>query len=196
MKKTLVLFDFDGTITTKDSFIEFIKFYKGLLYFYLSIPALLPSIGLFKLKLLSAQQLKEYFLTFFFKGEYELIFKQKAKEFSLNIIPLMVKKNALEKINLHINNNDRVIIVSASMTEWIEPWCVKTGVEHITSGLEYRNNVITGKIDGLNCNKEEKSRRIKEKVDLNSYSNIIAYGNSSGDASMLDLANEKYYNLF
>lgn len=196
MQKKLVLFDFDGTITHKDSFIEFIKFYRGKWYFYLSCIPLAPSVILFKLKLISSQRLKEIFLSFFFTGEREDIFRQRSREFSLNVIPKMIRQKALERIILHQQNNDRVVVVSASMNEWLEPWCHKTGIECIATHMDYQDHLVNGKIAGLNCNGEEKVARIKEKIDLKDYSPIIAYGNSGGDEAMLKLADEGHYHLF
>lgn len=36
--KTIVAFDFDGTLTKKDTFLEFIKFSKGRIIFYINLP--------------------------------------------------------------------------------------------------------------------------------------------------------------
>ncbi|HEU5146872.1 MAG TPA: haloacid dehalogenase-like hydrolase, partial [Chryseosolibacter sp.] len=55
------------------------------------------------------------------------------------------------------------------------------------------NKHLTGKILGRNCYGDEKVCRIKEEFDLPSFERIIAYGDSSGDREMLQLANESHY---
>ena len=50
-EKGLAVFDLDGTITKKDTFIEFIRFVHGSITLYLGMILQLPFIGLFYLKL-------------------------------------------------------------------------------------------------------------------------------------------------
>jgi phosphatidylglycerophosphatase C len=62
--------------------------------------------------------------------------------------------------------------------------------------LEVKNGVVTGKIDGKNCNGKEKAKRIKQAINLNEYDSIYAYGDSAGDKQMLALATYTYYKNF
>lgn len=50
-KKIVVAFDFDGTITTKDTLLEFIRFSKGAMAFFLGFLLHTPYLILFKLDL-------------------------------------------------------------------------------------------------------------------------------------------------
>ena len=87
-----------------------------------------------------------------------------------------------------------MVVVSASPETWIRPWCEAQGMEAIATRLEEREDRLTGKIAGRNCQGEEKVRRVREIIDLDSYTRIYAYGNSSGDMPMLSLAHERYLN--
>ena len=70
------------------------------------------------------------------------------------------------------------------------------GVRLIATNLVIDQGKITGNIDGNNCYGEEKVNRIKQLYDLNSYSIIYAYGDSSGDRPMLALAQKPFYKPF
>lgn len=194
--RKLALFDFDGTLTTKDTFIEFIKFYRGTVSFYLGFMLLSPLLVLYKLKVLPNWRAKEYVLTYFFKGEPIDKFNEKGKEFSEKLIPKMIRKQALDKFNGHIEREDVVVIVSASATNWVKPWADKQGVEIIATNLEVKNNSITGKILGRNCYGPEKVARIQRNINIGDYSEIHVYGDSRGDREMLDLATHAFYRKF
>jgi phosphatidylglycerophosphatase C len=196
VKQSLALFDFDGTITTRDTLFELIKFQKGKPKFYLGMCYLSPLLILHKLGFLSAQKAKEAVLSFFFKGQLQSVFQQSCDLFILNALPFYLKKEALAKIEEHKKNNDRVIVVSASAYNWIEGWCQAMNIELIATRLEFKNGMFTGKLSSVNCNGVEKVNRIKEYVNVTDYTSISAYGNSKGDKPMLELADKKFYNRF
>ncbi len=196
MKRGLALFDFDGTITTKDTLFELIKFQKGVVAFYLGMIWLLPILVLHKLKILSAQIAKEAVLSLFFSNQDEYTFQQMCDQFISKAIPTILRKEALGKIEWHKKNGDRIIVVSASAYNWVEGWCQSMNIELIATRIERKNGLITGKLESVNCNSEEKVKRIKEYVELDDFSPIYAYGNSSGDKPMLALADFPFYKEF
>ena len=196
MKQGLALFDFDGTITTKDTLFELIKFQKGSVKFYLGMTWLLPILILYKVKLLASWKTKEAVLTFFFANQTQAEFQLSCDSFISTALPLLLRKEALEKMEQHIINNDRVIVVSASGYNWVAGWCKSMNIELIATNLESKNGFMTGKLDSRNCNDEEKVRRINEYLNLTDYKPIYAYGNSAGDIPMLALADFPFYKNF
>ena len=184
----LALFDFDGTLTSKDSLVGFLKYSVSGYRYLINMLRFLPYLILWKLKLMDNGIAKEHLFRIFFKGTNEDIFKAKAKEFSLNELDTMMNEQRVEILKKHQINGDRVIVVSASMRCWLEPWCDKNGIELISTRLEFKNGYFTGRFSTKNCDKEEKTRRIKELLDIKDYESIYAYGDSSGDDDMLKLA--------
>ena len=67
--QTLVLLDFDGTITTKDTLIEFVRYYRGHAGYWFGMLMLAPIMVLFKVGFIPNWKAKQYFLTRYFKGE-------------------------------------------------------------------------------------------------------------------------------
>jgi len=192
----LALFDFDGTLTRKDSFIEFIKFSKGRGRFFFGFLFLSPVLILFKLGLIKNWKAKELVLTYFFKGLTYNLFEEQCRQFALERIIEIVIPEAVNRLMERKSDSFRTIIVSASAENWIRPWSDQLGVELIGTRLEVLDGKLTGKISGRNCYGDEKVKRIKGVADLKIYDRIEAYGDSSGDHEMLNLATEKYYKFF
>ena len=196
MKKKIAVFDFDGTITTKDTLLEFIKFNKGSFAFYSGLLLNLPYLVAFKIKIISNQSAKEKVLKFFFHDTPLAVFKNNCVSFSKEILPGLIRKKALEEIKRLQGEGITVAIVSASPQDWIQDWADEIGARLIASQLEIKNGKITGNLSGKNCHGNEKVRRICETFDLSKYEVVAAYGDSSGDKPMLALAAQSFYRPF
>ncbi len=192
----LVLFDFDGTLTRKDTFIEFIKFCKGKTNFVTGIIVLSPLLVVYKLKLIPNWRAKEILFGYFFKGMPRHEFQNKGREFALKVIPSLIRTSALARIKEYKASGQRMIIVTASAEEWIKPWSDQFGMEIISTRWEFQNDHISGRISGRNCYGPEKKNRIEKEIDLSKYNTISVYGDTSGDREMLALGTERFYKLF
>lgn len=196
MSKKIAFFDFDGTITTDDSLLKFIRFVVGDRRFLVGLISLFPMLVLYKLKLIPNYKAKQYMLSWFFKGIRKETFLKVANEYSLVHIDKIIRPKAIKKILWHKKQGHKVVIVSASLECWLRPWCEKNSLEVIATKLEIKNEIVTGKLLSKNCYGVEKVNRIKEIYELQQFDYIYAYGDSSGDKEMLSLANEKYYKPF
>ena len=182
----LALFDFDHTLYAKDSLLEFTKFYSES-NFYVGVAFLSPWLLGLKLGVLNNEHVKRKYFKYFFGDKSYERFTEKAKLFAINEIPKNLDRATFEKFQFHVKNNDRVIIVTASASEWILPWSTQFGVSVIGTKLQVDNHKLTGKFDSNNCYGEEKTVRIKENINLEDFSQIHVYGNGKGDAEMLKL---------
>ena len=196
MSKKIAFFDFDGTITTDDSLLKFIRFVVGDRRFLLGLVVLSPMLVLYKLKLIPNYKAKQYMLSWFFKGMSKDAFLKVANEYSLVHIDKILRPKAIEKINWHKNQGHKVVVVSASIECWLRPWCEKNSLELIATKLEIKDDIVTGKLLSKNCYGVEKINRIKEIYNLKDFEYIYSYGDSSGDKQMLELAHEKFYKPF
>lgn len=187
--KTIAFFDFDGTITTKDTMLVFFDFAKGKWGYRFYFLLLSPLLVLYKIGLIPGQVAKETTLKVMFKGMAGDEFRRLGKAFCEQKIDPILRPKAVERLNWHRQQGHEVWIVSASAQEWLRPWAETNGINLICTFLQYdTQNRLTGKIVGLNCNGPEKVRRIKEKIDLSTYETIYAYGDTSGDKDMLAMA--------
>lgn len=189
----LVLMDFDGTITKKDTFIEFIKFHKSSFGFYIGFLILLPILIAFKLGVIPNWKAKEIVFSFFFKNIEEKKLQTSGIKFAQKVLPKLIRKEALTEIERFKEQHARIVVVTASFPIWIKPWCDNFNIELIATDFEVRDDKITGKITGRNCFGKEKVRRIKELCNIEEVDEIFAYGDSKGDYEMLNIADVKYY---
>lgn len=192
----IVLFDFDGTITTDDSLFKFIKFVVGDIQLLLGMIYLLPMLIGYKLNIIPNYKAKEIMLSYFFKGMDEQAFINLTKEFSLNHIDTTVRPKAMEKIAWHKEQGHKVIVVSASMECWLKPWCNKNGLELIATKLKMDEGIVSGKFSSKNCYGIEKANRVKEEYPSSKYEYLYAYGDSRGDKELLELAKNSFYKPF
>jgi phosphatidylglycerophosphatase C len=187
----LVLFDFDKTLTTKDSFIEFLKFSTPKHKFYWNLFLLSPTFVGYTLKLIDAQSLKNKFLYRFYCNIRESDLKNIGKEFSSKRIPKILNIPIYKRLKAHKNKGCKIVIVSASLDIWLEPWAKQHGVDLICTKAHYNNNTFTGRINGLNVKKQVKKELVLKHYDLSSFQNIIVYGNKNLDEYLFKLANNK-----
>jgi phosphatidylglycerophosphatase C len=196
MKKQIAFFDFDGTITSKDSFLEFIKFQKGRLYFYVGLLMCSPWLLGYTLGLLSNSMAKEKLITFFFKNQSIENFNNDCSQFSSVVLKKIIRIAALQKMEQLKLQGFEIVIVSASIENWLQPCCTKNNIKLIATKLQIVDNKLTGKMEGLNCNAAEKLRRIKDAYNLANYETIYCYGNTKGDKPMLGVATKSFYRYF
>lgn len=193
MKKTIAFFDFDGTVTTKDTMLELIKFHFGIYKFIRGMICILPWIAAMKTKFISHQSAKEKLLSYFFKGMSEEKFIQICSEFTKKKLPGLIRESAIQKIEEYQKNKIPVVVVTASAEHWVTEWCNNLNVACIASQMEVINGRLTGKLIGNNCNYEEKVVRIKNNYSLKNYDEIHSYGDSPGDTKMLQQATHAFY---
>ncbi len=196
MKKSIAFFDFDGTITNRDTLLEFIRFAKGNARFLLGFLVHSPYIAAYKLKLISNQRAKEKVLKHFFGGMSQHHFNELAKKFSGDELPGLIRKGALEEIIKLKAEGTEVVVVSASPENWIRYWTDGLGLTLLASSLDVEDDKITGRLAGMNCHGKEKVRRILEKYDIGQFAVIHAYGDTTGDLPMLELAHVPHFKPF
>ena len=194
--KRLVLFDFDGTITRKDTLLLMAKYSHHPISCLTKLVRFVPWFLLTKTGLISAKTGKEKFLKFFYKGMKIDQFDNYCRSFCKEYLPEFIHPKALDEIQKYKNDSASVFIVSASPENWIIPWASLLDVDVIATKLESIDDKITGKIIGENCNGSEKVIRIKKAIELSEFNEIVAFGDSKGDLEMLELADKKYYKLF
>lgn len=196
MKGVIAFFDFDGTVTYKDTLLAFIKYCKGDFSFYTGFILNSPFLIAYKLQLLSNQRAKEIMLRYFFRNMPVGEFNEYCESFSKEKIPSLVRPKALKEIRKLKDGGSEVVIVSASPENWLASWCRSEDVKCIATRLVINNEKISGRIEGLNCHGEEKVRRIREMYDLNKYTSVYGYGDTAGDRPMLSLAQYRFYKPF
>lgn len=184
MRQNLVVFDFDGTLTRRDSLLAFIKFSRGLHRFYLGFLWLSPVVLCYYLKLTSNHYLKQKVLAHFFKGLKRERLEEIGNAFFQSVKDCFIDKEIEEKLLTYKAKGDLVVIVSASCAEWVKPFADYWQVSFIGTQLRYEAGSFTGEIQGQNCFGEEKLRRLSKSYALDKFHKRIAFGDSAGDRAL------------
>ncbi|MEN4762260.1 MULTISPECIES: HAD family hydrolase [unclassified Chryseobacterium] len=193
--KKLYCFDFDGTLTYKDTMFMYLKFYDSA-KFRVQFLRHVPLFILLKLKLAETEKVKKSFIGSILKGQSQEKIEKKAKQFFEEHYPKIVRENALDFINNIDRNNTQSLLVTASLDIWTKPFAEAFQMQLVSTRAEFKDGVFTGNFIGRNCNGKEKLVRIKSEINDHKYDKIIAFGDTSGDKPMLKWANEGHYQFF
>jgi len=173
-------------------------FYENPLTFLIKSIRSLPVLIKYILNDIGNHEAKQGIFRVFWGGVNKNEFTARAEEFSLRVLPGLVRKEAMDRFRWHIERKHECILISASIQEYIIPWAEDVGFSKVfaTSVQVDGNNTITGEILDKNCYGAEKVRRIKEYLGALSDYEIYAYGDSPGDKEMLEIADYAFYRSF
>ena len=191
--KKIVAFDFDGTLTTKDTLIEFIRYACGTGAFVRGFLLYAPLLVLMKLGLFPNWKAKQKVFAYFFEGmkieEFDGVCQRFAKDNQH-----LLRPKGIEAIQQALDKGAEVLIVSASIDNWVQPFFAEVKV------LGTQVEVIDGKLSGRfltkNCYGQEKVNRILALFPNRSEYHLTAYGDSRGDKELLAFADESDYKPF
>ncbi|MEC5395200.1 HAD family hydrolase [Bergeyella sp. RCAD1439] len=193
--KKLYCFDFDGTLTNRDTMFLFLRFYRPSRY-YVQYLKHLPLFVLLKLRLVKAEGVKKSFISGVLKGETRGAIERKAQAFFQRYYPEIIRENALEFIANRDRQNTEALLVTASMDLWVRPFAEKFGMSLLATEGYFQQEVFTGEFKTPNCNGEQKVFRIRQFIEGKRYDKIIAFGDTSGDRPMMKFADDRYYRFF
>ena len=197
MKPTVVVFDFDGTITTKDTLLKFIRFSKGNLIFLYGFLLHFPILIAFKLKIYPNWKVKQKLFSFFFKGMELKDFNRLCEEFC-RYSSEIIRSEALKAIQRHSNAGDLLVIISASIDNWVRPFAEQLMIPIVLcTEIEVNSEgYLTGHFSTPNCYGREKVKRFLKVFPQRANYYLIVYGDSSGDEDLMNFADEKLYKRF
>jgi len=196
-KHAIAFFDFDGTITKKDTFSDFMVFLIGRWGYLTGLVLNSKILILYFLNFKSASEAKEALLRYYLKGKSAAVLCKKADLYVENRFKKIVRKSAINEINKHLHLGHDVVIVTASPYLWTLPFAKRLKVSLISTQIEVdKNGFYTGNFNGKNCNGHEKAVRIKCEYNLDEYRQIFSYGDSLGDGPMLELSDFSFYKYF
>lgn len=191
--KNLALFDFDGTITSKDTFTAFLHFALGRGRLATGKVLLAPLVVGYKAGWVQGGTIRTAVSRFGFMGADEDAVRASGARFAAEFLPAVMRASMLERLEWHRGRGDRIVVVSASLDVYLAPWCDANGLELICTELEFRGGRATGRYRRGDCSGERKTARIREACDLAAYAEIHAYGDTREDLPMLAVAHHKYY---
>ena len=182
-------FDFDGTLTTRDTLIAFIRYACGTPRFLLGFLLHAPLLVLMKLRLYSNGKAKQRLFSWFFRGMPLEAFDALCQSFASTHRHLL-RPETVCLLQQALSEGSEVLIVSASIDNWVQPFFPTVTV--LGTQIEVIDGRLTGRFLTPNCYGQEKVRRILALYPDRSAYRLTAYGDSRGDRELLAFADEAH----
>lgn len=189
----IALFDFDGTITTEDTFMRFIYDTTPKHRLIIGNILLLPFILGYKLDLISAGFMRSAITRLAFWHRKTPPVKSAGKHHANSFLHTVVRDSALKHIEQHKANGDKIVVVSASLDLYLQHWCQHHNIELLCNSLEINKGRYTGRLSKQDCAGPQKAILVKKHYQLENYQTVYAYGDTIEDKQLLSLADVKYY---
>lgn len=183
----IAFFDFDGTISTRDSFLAFLRFAVGRAAYCWGLVQLSPHIARYYLGQCPNHRLKELFFSQYFRGMREADLLPIGEAFATAVLPGLCRPAMLARISRHLAQGDAVVVLTASAGIWLAGWCRAQGVELVGSTFEVQHGRYTGRLAGPNCYGERKKELVAARLAAGRYTATYGYGNGPEDAPFLSL---------
>ena len=187
--KQLFAFDFDGTLTTRDTLIAFIRYACGTSRFLLGFLLHAPLLVLMKLRLYSNGKAKQRLFSWFFRGMPIETFDALCQSFASTHRHLL-RPETVRLLQQALSEGSEVLIVSASIDNWVQPFFPAVTV--LGTQIEVIDGRLSGRFLTPNCYGQEKVRRILALHPDRSAYRLTAYGDSRGDRELLAFADEAH----
>lgn len=196
-QREIIVFDFDGTITTKDTFALFLRYYAGTIVWFGKILTLLPIFAAYGLRIIDRNAVKAHVIRKFFRNAPVEALDLKAKKFAKDVIPGLIRPDAQKALDVHKKTPESLYICSASILPYLKAWGEAQNIHNIlATELEQDNGLYTGRIKGWNIWGNGKIRRILAEFAPNTIKIKEAFGDSRGDKEMLHAAEVSHWRPF
>lgn len=200
-KRKVAAFDFDGTLTYRDTLVPFMGTAAG--WGRLGAASLRIGIDSLRRKMDVADrdEVKAEMLRRLFTGTETTEIRRRGGNYAKQILRSSKKINpaVLARLREHIDAGHDVVFVSASLVYYLNPIAEELGIHHVIAvELSSTEGYLTGNLTRPNVRAGQKAIRLREWLGepaegpLTS-TELWAYGNSSGDHEMLAMADHSYW---
>lgn len=194
--RAIVAFDFDGTLTVRDSFTAFLRWHVGKRRWTKGLLRLTPALTAYA-RDRDRERIKAAATREFLEGLDRAELERRAETFAAKRWTRLMRPDALATWAAWGEAGAHRVIVTASPETTVAPFARRLGAEALLGTQLVFDGAgrVTGAFAGPNCRGEEKVRCLRAvygaEVRL-----AAAYGDTSGDAQMLAIADEGGFRVF
>jgi HAD superfamily hydrolase (TIGR01490 family) len=194
-KPVVAAFDFDGTLTRRDTLLPFLVSALGAPTVVGNALMLAPVLAGYALGLTGNGVAKEKVFIRCFAGMQIAVLRQKAARFVDHVLPGLIRPEAMRRLEWHKKRGHRCVVISASLELYVLPWARKAGFDDvIATRLETAaDGRVSGKLSGENCYGHEKVTRLESLLGARNRYTLYAYGDSAGDKELLAYSDFPYF---
>lgn len=192
--RRIAAFDFDGTLTRRDTLLPFLVRACGARRVARAVSAVAPTAARARLGRLEAElhhrdATKAALLRELLRGRDAGWFAEAGARYARTLSE-RVRPEMAEQVRWHRTHGHELVIVSASLATYLEPFGRAEGFDQVIAvELEVGGDGrLTGEMTGPNVRGPEKVVRLRRWLDGATPEFLWGYGNSSGDEDLLALA--------
>jgi len=181
-ERVVAAFDFDGTLSTRDNFMPFLKLVAGSRAIGSALAAGVACCGASGRKAWNRDEIKAEVIRRLFTGRNAVAMDVLARGFADDVVRSYLRAETIEQADWHRTQGHELVIVSASLGMYLRPIAERLRFDAVLStDLEIGpDGLLTGRIAGANVRGAEKARRLDAWLgERPAY--VWAYGDSSGD---------------
>jgi phosphatidylglycerophosphatase C len=180
---TAAAFDVDHTLTTRDVFLPFVHDVVGAAAFARAMARMVVSAVRSGV---DRNQMKDAVVAAL-AGRDEEQLREAGVRHAEQLHRRWLRPHVVERLDAHRSSGHRVVLVSASLDAYLEPFAALVGADEVLcSRLEFIDGRATGRLAGPNCRGVEKVARL---APLRAQTPTLwAYGDSRDDEAMLRIA--------
>lgn len=192
--RPVAFFDFDGTLTTGDTLMPFLKFVVGTPTYYAKLALVSPVLAAYFAKLLRNDIAKQIVLKQYLAGYHIDDLFALGQRFSDEVIPTMLRPAGMERLRWHQEQGHECVLVSASLDVYLNAWANNESFSGVicTTLAKNASGHVSGKLHSENCHGEEKLRRVQAWQERRRPVVTFAYGDTAGDIPMVTSVDKGY----
>jgi HAD superfamily hydrolase (TIGR01490 family) len=194
-KPVVAAFDFDGTLTRRDTLLPFLISALGAPAVARHALVLAPVLAGYALGLTENGIAKQKVFVRCFSGMGVAELERQAARFVEQTLPGLIRMEAMRRLEWHKKRGHRCVVISASLELYVQPWARNAGFDDvIATRLETGDDGrVTGRLSGKNCYGPEKVTRLESLLGARERYTLYAYGDSAGDHALLACSDFPYF---
>lgn len=196
LSRPIVAFDFDGTLTVSDSFTAFLAWRAGPRRHAAGLAKLAPA-AIRYLADKDRGRIKAAAVREFLLGVPRRELEAQARAFAAAFAPRLLRPDAVATWREWRAKGALLVIVTASPETTVAPFAEALGADVLLgTRLAFDDHDrVSGAFAGENCRGEEKVLRLRARFG-DGVRLAAAYGDTSGDSQMLDIAEVRGFRAF
>jgi phosphatidylglycerophosphatase C len=192
--RRIAAFDFDGTLTRRDTLVPFLAKACGTTALTRALRTVAPlavkaRTGRLDAELHHRDASKEALLHALLAGREAAWLAREGERYATTL-GAKLRPEMVEQVRWHRDAGHELVIVSASLAAYLEPFARTHGFDHVIAVELEAGELgrLSGAMRGPNVRGPEKAVRLRSWLDGDEPACLWAYGNSSGDRELLEMA--------